>query len=259
MKLSKRMEMILDIAGKIRKRTWSQFDFVESGCDHAYLSIELLKRGYARKVYAMDIVEGPLRSARENIERELGKTEYEFRIETRLSDGLVNLKEGEADALLIAGMGGGTILHILTERNDLVSAMKCLILQPQSEIDQVRRYLVKQGFWILFENMVEEDGKFYSVIGAVREDWFMLTQNPDEREKTENKAGKELSEEEYLFGPVNLREKNEVLHVFLLRKEKKLEQILRELANAQSERTKESFLRVQKEYSQIKSILRKLF
>ena len=82
------------------------------GCDHAYLSIYMIKHQIAESVIAMDVNRGPLERARDNIR----KSGYENQINVRLSDGIKELNVGEADTLLIAGMGGGLIQKILLYR-----------------------------------------------------------------------------------------------------------------------------------------------
>lgn len=79
------------------------------GCDHGFLAICFVQTKRAERAIAMDVRPGPLERAREHVER-YGCGD---RIALRLSDGLEALNPGEADAILIAGMGGGTILHIL--------------------------------------------------------------------------------------------------------------------------------------------------
>ena len=68
------------------------------------------------------------------------------RIETRLSDGLAAVKPKEVEEMIVAGMGGGLVIHILEEGKQIVSTLKGCILQPQSEIQKVREYLVEHGF-----------------------------------------------------------------------------------------------------------------
>ena len=79
------------------------------GTDHAYIPIYLMQNGVIPQAVAMDINQGPLLRATENIRR-YGLT---GRIETRLSDGLEKLQAGEADTILIAGMGGLLMVRIL--------------------------------------------------------------------------------------------------------------------------------------------------
>lgn len=129
------------------------------GTDHGYLPIFLVKQGKIPNAIAMDIRQGPLLRAREHIDA-YGLGGY---IQTRLSDGVASLHEGEADTILIAGMGGSLMLHILTEGKNVIESAEELILQPQSEIEKVREYLCRMGYEVTEENMVSEDGKFYQM------------------------------------------------------------------------------------------------
>lgn len=108
----------------------------------------------------MDINEGPLERAKEHIAL-YGLQAY---IQTRLSDGVAALKPGEVEAVLIAGMGGGLVMHILKDGEKVCQSAKELILQPQSEIEHVREFLREKGYTILAEDMVYEDGKFYPMM-----------------------------------------------------------------------------------------------
>ncbi|MCM1256920.1 MAG: class I SAM-dependent methyltransferase [Roseburia sp.] len=132
------------------------------GTDHGYIPIYLVRQGKIPKAIAMDIGQGPLFRAREHIaEYNLGGY-----IQTRLSDGVTSLGAGEADTILIAGMGGSLILHILTEGINVIESAKELILQPQSEIEKVREYLFRTGYKITEENMLSEDGKYYQMFSC---------------------------------------------------------------------------------------------
>ncbi|MBP5152929.1 MAG: SAM-dependent methyltransferase [Lachnospiraceae bacterium] len=136
------------------------------GCDHGYVSIELARTGKAKKVLAMDINEGPLKSAVDNINR-AGLSD---RIETRLSNGLHNIKDRESfDSILIAGMGGRLMTEILTEGIKTVDKAKQLLLQPQSEIFLVREFLRTHGFGIFREICLKDAGKYYFIIDARRD------------------------------------------------------------------------------------------
>jgi tRNA (adenine22-N1)-methyltransferase len=134
------------------------------GCDHGYVAIELVKSNICNHVIAMDINKGPLERALTNI-KEQGLTD---RIETRLSNGTKALNLNEADGIICAGMGGKLVISILEEGRELVSNMKQLILQPQSEIDEVRHYLCLNGFKIVEEDMVLEDGKYYPMMRVIK-------------------------------------------------------------------------------------------
>lgn len=202
------------------------------GCDHGYVSICLLQEGIAAKVIAMDVRKGPLDRAKEHI-AEYG---YADRIETRLSDGMDKLNQGETDAVILAGMGGKLMISILERGARIVHGMKDLILQPQSDIDLVRNYISRIGFEIYREEMVLEDGKFYPMMHAVP-------------------AAKAVSytEEEALFGPCLLKKAHPVLLCFLEKEKTVQETILASLP--EGEEVSEQ-VRLRKE--QIKDYLEKL-
>lgn len=133
------------------------------GCDHAHTDIWLVKEGIASSAIAMDVGEGPLSHARANVRL----YSLEDRIEMRLSDGLTALKPGEADTIIIAGMGGTLTTLILQAGIQAARAAGELILQPQSDVWMVRRFLRRHGFRIVEEEMCIEDGKFYGSMKAV--------------------------------------------------------------------------------------------
>lgn len=135
------------------------------GCDHGFVSIWLVEQNVSPRVLAMDVRVGPLGAAG----RHVAQRGLEPLIETRLSDGLHNYEIGEADSLICAGMGGRLMMRILGEEKAKTDSFTELILQPQSEIMQFRRWLREQGLRITDEKMVEEDGKFYPMMRAVPE------------------------------------------------------------------------------------------
>lgn len=127
------------------------------GCDHGFVSVYLVQKGISPRVIAMDVRSGPLEHAREHI-REYG---LEDRIETRLSDGLHSLKTGEAAGMICAGMGGPLMEKILTEGREQAKEFRELILQPQSEIPHFRAFLMEEGYLLMDENIIYEEGKYY--------------------------------------------------------------------------------------------------
>lgn len=136
------------------------YTLADVGTDHGYIPIYLLQQKKIPSAIAMDINEGPLERAKEHIAL-YGLQAY---IQTRLSDGVAALKPGEVEAVLIAGMGGGLVMHILKDGEKVCQSAKELILQPQSEIEHVREFLREEGYTILAEDMVYEDGKFYPMM-----------------------------------------------------------------------------------------------
>lgn len=150
--LSARMETLINMAG--RGKT-----LADVGCDHGYITIAAIKRKAFEKVVAMDINKGPLEAAKSNA-KEYGVFE---KIDFRLSNGLDKLKQNEADTILIAGMGGPLICDILSRNMETAKSAKELVLSPQSEVPEFRRFVLKNGFKIVDEDMVKDEGKYYFV------------------------------------------------------------------------------------------------
>lgn len=153
-KMSKRLVTIADMLGSDGFLPGAVADV---GCDHGYISIYLVQKGIASSAIAMDVRKGPLSGADANI-RGYG---LEKEITTRLSDGLKELKKGEAEGLVIAGMGGKLMIRLLEEGDPLDLGIRCAVLQPQSELSEFRQYLRDKNFRILKEKIVFEDGKYY--------------------------------------------------------------------------------------------------
>lgn len=130
------------------------------GCDHGFIPIYLVQNGISPKVIAMDINEGPLAAAKEHI----GEYFLAGYIETRLSDGLAALRRGEAGTVICAGMGGRLVIRILEEGRGKLGGAEEIILQPQSELQNVRAYLRGRGYVIADEDMVFEDGRYYPMM-----------------------------------------------------------------------------------------------
>ena len=176
------------------------YTLADVGTDHGYIPIYLLQQKKIPSAIAMDINEGPLERAKEHIAL-YGLQAY---IQTRLSDGVAALKPGEVEAVLIAGMGGGLIMHILKDGEKVCQSAKELILQPQSEIERVREFLREKGYTILAEDMVYEDGKFYPM---------MKVQYQGENENAQ-KASEVLKLSD-LYGGLLLQKRHPVLKTFL--------------------------------------------
>ena len=112
------------------------------------------------------------------------------------------------------------------------------ILQPQSEIEKVRRYLNKHGYRIVEERMVEESGKFYPMMQAV------------------HGSGEPYEEYEYLYGKRLLEEKDPVLRTYLLREQGIRESILEQLRRHKNSPTaREREKEVQEEWRKIRQAL----
>lgn len=197
-------ERLLAVAGLVTPG----LRLADVGTDHGYIPLWLTEQGVIPGAIAMDVNQGPLERARENI-RNHG---LEEKIETRLSDGVAALRPGEAESVVIAGMGGCLMIKILEEGAEVLQTVKELVLQPQSDIDQVRRYLYAAGYQITKEKMILEDGKYYPMMHVV------------------HGIEEQLSDIEYLYGPCLLKKKDACLKTYLEKEGRTLKQIKEGLA-----------------------------
>lgn len=207
------------------------------GCDHGYVAMELVRSHICDKVIAMDINYGPLELAKSNI-RDYEMQDY---IETRISDGTQALSPNEVDGIICAGMGGKLIIHILEEGMDLIRDMQELILQPQSEVDEVRSFLREKGFSIEKEDMVCDDGKYYPMmrvipVGFGKQESAMADNLAEMKRKVEDEVPpvlSDISKEEVkkirriedTYGPYLLKKSHPVLKQYLLWQKENLDNI----------------------------------
>lgn len=221
-------ERLLAAAGMVTKGNI----VADVGCDHAYTSIYLCQAGIAPKVIAMDVNKGPLVGAKAHVE-EAGLS---GQIDIRLSDGLQRLVPGEADSVLLCGMGGLLMIKILSDYPEATASLKELILQPQSEVGEVRMFLHKQGYEITKEHMLKEDGKFYVMMRAVK---------CDEPQAYETEC-------DYLYGNLLLKEKNPVLSEYLDREHRLRVDVLNALSGQNTENARLRRESLQQEFALIK-------
>ncbi len=219
---------------RLSRRLKAVADFVtpgnrvaDIGCDHAYTAIYLAEQGIAPNIIAMDVNQGPIDRAQENIK----KYGYLDRIETRKSNGLEKLDANEADTILIAGMGGPLMIQILTNKKEVMQTAKELVLQPQSEIHKVRYMLQEEGFLILEENMVKEDEKYYFIMKAIKNSLNL-----------DRKKYVLIEKEHFYYGKLLLEQKNSILKEFMLWDYRICEGIMQSL---NSENTEHSLARKQ--------------
>ena len=209
-------DRLATIAGLIPKGA----HLVDIGTDHGYVPIWLLQNGLISSAIAMDVNKGPLARAKENRDR-YGFTDV---MDLRLSNGFEKLKSGEGDSVLIAGMGGPLMIRIIEEGRENASSIQTWVLQPQSEIPSVRRYLHEHHFDIVDEIMLKDEGKYYMAMKAIPGETVPWTPI------------------EYLFGKFLLERKNPVLDEFITKETAVYERIQKQLKDThqiESERYQE--------------------
>lgn len=132
------------------------------GCDHGRLSVALLQQGRTGHVTASDISAPSLEKARLLAER----CGLSCRMDTLVSDGISHLAPGAADTIIITGMGGELIAHILGSAPETARSAQAIIMQPMRGVEELRRFLRENLFAITDERLVEDSGRIYQIISA---------------------------------------------------------------------------------------------
>ncbi|OOM75108.1 tRNA (adenine(22)-N(1))-methyltransferase [Clostridium puniceum] len=199
MELSKRLNWIIEKLDKAEV-------IMDVGTDHGYIPIYLVKNNIAEKVIASDINKEPLKKAKINASLD----GFLDKIDLRLGGGLAPLKNKEANAVIIAGMGGNLIRDIL--ENDLykVKNLNYLILQPAQNPEVLRKYLYTNDYEILDEDICLDEGKYYEIF------------------KVKYKAGDYIALEDifYEISPTILNKKSLLFKAYIENKIEKNEKVM---------------------------------
>ena len=219
MQISKRLKTVADMITRGNV-------LADIGTDHGYVPIYLVKEGKVPGALAMDIGKGPLEKAIANI-----------------SDGLDKLNVGEADSILIAGMGGELMIKILSAAPEKCLAAKELILSPHSQINLVRKYLKKEQYGIEKETMVKDEGKYYTILKVLPKGKSAKQDSLDDYTEAELRYGRRLIEE-----------KSPVFLEYLEKEKAGYERIKKMLEDAPGTQVKDRLSEVKKELEWIESI-----
>ena len=211
MHLSKRLEEVASMVQNGNR-------VADVGTDHGYIPIFLVKEQKVPSAIAMDVRKGPLERAILHIK----EYHVEDKIQARLSDGLEKLNAGEADTVVIAGMGGELMIRILQQGKHMWETVSQWVLSPQSELDEVRHFLTSSGFVIARESMLEEDGKFYVVMDV----------RPNGQYAADETIPEAVRER---YGVYLLQEKNKILYQFLIHERQVKRRILDGMKDQMSE------------------------
>lgn len=205
---------------------------IDVGTDHAYVPIYLMKNNIATSCMATDINKGPLVKAQQNMDK------YRISdIRLKQTSGLQGITEEDGNVIMISGMGGYLIVDILKAAMQIAKAADRLILQPQQDIDQVRKFLHANGFKIVTEDFAKDDDKYYTVLVV---------------EKGEEAYDKEY---EYIYGKCLIEKKMPLFKEWLMKKQEKLEEIQSHLKERQGEQPAARMIELEKEISQIKEVI----
>lgn len=154
MKLSKRLSRILD---------WIDCEVLaDIGCDHGYLCAKAIQTGRAKKAYACDVADGPLKQAKRTYETE----NLQKLMIIRKQDGLQDLPQ-DVDMVVIAGMGGALIEQFLADwikdPNFKDKTKVCFLLSAHKDVSHLRKFLSDHHFYIEKETVVK-DGHYYPLL-----------------------------------------------------------------------------------------------
>lgn len=130
---------------------------VDVGTDHGYLPVWLLRYGRIARAIASDINAAPLEHARRTA------ASYNVSLDLRLCAGLDTVSPEEVDTVVVAGMGGETILNILQSAAWDWEG-KTLLLQPMTKTELLRRRLSLCGLHIIAEHLVRDKDIIYAVL-----------------------------------------------------------------------------------------------
>lgn len=157
------INMISDRLKSLVKYVDTNDKAIDIGCDHALLDVFLVKNNIVNNIIVSDVSSNALEQGINNIK----KYNLEDYIDARVGNGLEVLKDTDnVDTIIISGMGTNTILEILN--NKYLYNVKKLIIQSNRDYYELRRDVVKLGFVIKEEEVIEDNGKIYINIVFIR-------------------------------------------------------------------------------------------
>ncbi|HBE9729515.1 TPA: SAM-dependent methyltransferase [Clostridioides difficile] len=155
MKLTDRLLKIASLVSDGKK-------IADIGTDHGYIPVYLLKEGKVPFAVLADVNKGPL----DNAHKEVIQNNLLDKVDLRLGSGIEILEIGEVEEVIIAGMGGILISELLEAKKQVAHNVEKLILQPMQAQEELRYYLLNNGYEILEEVLVREDFRIYEIIVA---------------------------------------------------------------------------------------------
>lgn len=133
------------------------------GSDHGKLMISLYENGVISHGYAIENKKGPF----ERLKKALISHGIEENIVPMFSDGITDLPEC-VDTVVIAGMGGKTIIDILKSHQNKLANVSTIIIDGHSCLPLLREEIVKMGFNIADEKIIKDDDVFYEIIKFIK-------------------------------------------------------------------------------------------
>ena len=176
-RLSKRLKIIHDMV--------PNSVVADIGSDHGKLMIALVQSGKVKKGFAVENKEGPFERLRSNLIR----YHVNDMITPLFSDGIKDITR-DVSTIVIAGMGGQTIVNILKAHPEKLISVQTIIIDAHTAVPFARREICQMGFAIADEKIVKEDDIFYEVIKFIKAEKSII------------------SDEDLEFGPILRQEKS---------------------------------------------------
>ena len=145
------------------------------GTDHGYIPVYLLNEGKINFAILADINKGPLENARSEVKR----NKLEDKVDLRLGSGIEVLKKGEVDEVIIAGMGGILIGELLEANKEVAYSVDKLILQPMQAQEELRQYLLNNGYEIFIKDENTDNGYCLCLVENSGERTFITVQGTE--------------------------------------------------------------------------------
>ncbi|PEY26758.1 tRNA (adenine(22)-N(1))-methyltransferase TrmK [Bacillus anthracis] len=208
------------------------------GSDHAYLPCYTIINNIATKAVAGEVVDGPFRSAQATV----AESGLQDKVDVRKGNGLAVIAPGEVDVITVAGMGGALIRDILESGKEKLEGVTRLILQPNIAAHHIREWFIENGWELIHEKIVKEDGKIYEILVGERGNITVPY--------SENKQA------ELFMGPFLMKEKSEAFVEKWEGELKNFQNILNQLERAvDSEETKAKRAEVETKMKMIGEVL----
>ena len=153
----------------LSKRLQAIYDMVpvsvvaDVGADHGKLIISLVKNNIATYGYAIENKKGPY----DRLVNAITESGFASRIKPIFSDGIKDLPE-IVSTVVIAGMGGQTVVNILKAHVENLINVKTIIVDAHNAVPYLREEISKLGFAIADEKIIEEDGIYYEIIKFIK-------------------------------------------------------------------------------------------
>lgn len=204
---------------------------IDVGCDHALLDIYLTKNKIVKKAIATDITNGAINMALKNV------SYYDsLNVDVRLGDGLDTLKkEDKVSLIIMSGLGNQKIVSILNNNKEKICNVNELIIQSNTGYYELRKEVVKLGYFIEDEVLIKENNIIYVIIKF-------------------KKGKRRYSNKQLYFGPILLKNKDTLFKELICKDINKNKLILDNLPSKKVLKRLELNLKIKKLKKEIKGL-----